>query len=170
MKLSETIPMLKGLWTVTLRDARTRAIVDQRVDIPNTFTNKGKWLFLKLLANQAGVIGAKHIAIGTDDGTILPLAATNTTLGAEIDSGAEGREVIAITTLTENGSPYKAIFSAFWDANTPGSNYTIEEIGLYGDSTMVKDDGYLVSRILLSPPVTKNTGQHTLDVDYTLEF
>lgn len=99
----------------------------------------------------------RYIAIGEDNGTILPLAATNTTLGDEVyripivsKLRTGTGELTSRSTLTADEPNYLLIGSGdIGDVN-------IEEIGLFAgnalpwDGGVGKDTGLLVSRILWS--------------------
>lgn len=82
--LKKTIKTIEKI-RVTVRDLDGK-IIEQTV-LKNTITNLLFNLYRDALAGDLGNVDdleIRRLAIGNDDGTILPLAVTNTTLGNEI--------------------------------------------------------------------------------------
>jgi len=79
----------RGWLTIELRDADGK--IKYKKIKKNTLTNTGFAASAARLMDNTTEAAFDYIAVGTDDGTILPLAAGNTALGAEIvDPGGAG--------------------------------------------------------------------------------
>ena len=127
--------------------------------IRNAFTTLGKQLILKLLGKKISITGLEYIAIGTG-------AAAST-----IDLDTEVARAPVIFTSTPGATDKFMIYSAYFDPDNPGSDYTISEIGIFGNgATSVADSGDMLSSNVVSPTIPKDTGFDALVVDYTLSF
>lgn len=131
----------------------------ETTSITNVFTTIGKQLILRLLGKKIGITGLEYIGIGTG------AAAGQTALDTEV-----ARAEIIYTSVITGASKYM-VFSAYFDPDMPATDETISEIGIFGNgATNTKDSGDMLSANTVSPTVTKETGYHSLVVDYTLNF
>lgn len=120
-----------------------------------TVIDSGLDLILSLLAQESGKTGISVGAIGT--GTPTSLA-----LGNEV-----GRRTIAGISDASKGK----IFSTFYGADYPTTEYTIAEVALIGDgATETANTGTTVAVTSISPTIVKTPGTHTLTIDYTLSY
>lgn len=86
-------------------------------------TNKGKEISARRLKGEG--TEPKYIAWGTDDGTILPLAITNTELGAAASETRATGTTSIVTTTTTNDT-YRVVGTL-----TASAPRAIKEVGLY---------------------------------------
>jgi len=137
--MSEHVGMVDRLEVYHIRDGQ---IIDQRITPPHAnrwwmkkLTQLLSWLGIKKwtvdLVTNAGkttvaqLIGGAftYVAIGTDDGTLLPLDATNTALGAEAD-----RQVATVTYETTNVTNDTIRLDATFNFTTPTA---VQESGVF---------------------------------------
>ena len=79
--------------------------IKQQFTVPNLVVSAGKNVIANKLVGGAEAI-MSHMAVGTDNGTILPLATSNTQLGAQLGS----RVALTSQTATNNVVTYSATF------------------------------------------------------------
>ncbi|MDM5333439.1 phage tail protein [Ureibacillus composti] len=81
----------------------------------------------------------KYIGLGKDDGTILPLDASNTRLGNEVE-----RKVFTKIETDGTGRVKRTV-----NINSAEGNFHIKEIGIFAGSTATSDinSGILVARV-----------------------
>lgn len=168
--VKQALPLLQGNFRIRkYRNVRSVSVGKQGIVVDgdlvetihrcNTFTLVGKQLALKLLAKKIGITGLEYIAIGTG------AAGGTVALDTEV-----GRSPI-IFTSTISGSDKYIIHSCYFEPDTPGSTYTISEIGIFGDgATGVVDTGVMLAANVIAPTVQKEVGIDSLVVDYTLSF
>ena len=130
---------------ITVRDLEGK--ITERVTLKNTITNLLFNLYRDALAGDWGNIldaKIKHIAIGDDDGTALPLAVTNVALGNEVFRVALTDEDVSVT------AQYTTVFYLAPDEAVG----TIEELGWYAGTASIdwgggagKDTGTLIARV-----------------------
>lgn len=118
---------IKGKFIIKKFDADGNLIETREVD--NVITNAGKTEVAGLIcADQAASYTAfDYIAIGTDDGTTLPVDATNTALGAEVMRQAATGTLVT-TSVTNDTMQLQATFNFT-------SSYAITEAGVFNDAT-----------------------------------
>lgn len=90
-------------------------------------TNKGKEITAKRIKGEG--TEPKYIAWGTDDGTILPLAITNTILGAAAPEARTSGTSSVVTTTTTNDT-YRVVGTL-----TATAARAIKEVGLFDAAT-----------------------------------
>lgn len=109
------------------------------VKFPNLITDK--WLNTVADATMGNVtdLEFKYIALGKDDGTILPLAPSNTQLGNEVE-----RKPFTKVEKTATGIVKRTV-----NINSEEGNFHIKEIGIFAGSTATSDlnSGILVARV-----------------------
>ena len=159
-KFLKTIPLkgkvtMKGVWTITIRDAVTGQIKRQHV-FENLIPTTGRNNVAKALAGDLSAIAEAEInftSLGTD-----ATAPTNgdTKLGTETF-----RKSVASSTSSGN----QLFVTAFYTA--PEVSGTFDEAGLHINGTGAADSGILFSRVTFSPAVVKSASE-TLTVDYTV--
>lgn len=159
-KFLKSIPIkgkvtMKGVWTITIRDAVTGRIKRQYVQ-ENLIPTVGRNNVAKALAGELATIEEAEInftSLGTD-GT----APTNsdTQLIAEAF-----RKAVASTTTSGN----QLFVTAFYTA--PEVSGTFAEAGLHINGTITPNSGILFSRVTFSPAITKSVSE-TLTVDYVV--
>lgn len=154
-KLVGERPQMKGVWTITIRDAATGAIKRKYV-FENLIPTVGRNNVAKALAGDLSAISEAEVnftSLGTD-----ATAPTNgdTKLGTETF-----RKAVASATSSSN----QLFVTAFYTA--PEVSGTFSEAGLHIDGTGATDSGILFSRVIFSPAVTKSVSE-TLTVDYTV--
>jgi hypothetical protein len=166
----EKLPQLKGTYRIrryvnvrSVKYTKKGIVVDgdfiDEVKFTNVFTTIGKQLTLKLLGKKIGVTGLEYIALGTG------AAASTTDLDTE-----RVRETVGFYS-DPSGSEVFMVFSAYLGPDTPGTTYTFTEIGIFGNgATAVVDSGDMLASNGISPGVQKETGLHSLIVDYTLSY
>lgn len=150
---------IKGEFEIKrIRNGRVVEIVKSN----NIITQNGITLVADLLGRKFNTVGLCYIAIGTDDGTSLPLDNTNTSLGNEI-----GRQPITSYSSSYSAPNIIGVYSAFFDANYPSSSvdYTIKEVGSFSSGTLELNTGTLFNRSTLASPVTKVGGTDSLIID-----
>ena len=112
-------------------------------EIKNLVTTVGLGMVIDFFQGLVADGEIKDMAVGSDDGTILPLALTNTTLGAETDRWTMTTQAEASTT-----SLLSIVYIPPADAV-----YQIEEIGWFAGPAadgVGPDTGIMVSRVLYS--------------------
>lgn len=139
---------IKGYLTIkTFKDGE---LIRESGPIPNKVVSSdtyGRNLILRQLTGDTTYpIVIDSVAFGDDDGTILPIADSNTALGNSLVTGIS----ITDTTIT-NDELEIDVFVA--DASLADDDY--KEIGFFCN-------GRLFSRIIISPTYTKATGEDTL--------
>lgn len=118
-----------------------------------TFLDSGLDLVLSMLAQESGKTGISVGAIGTGTPTTLAL-------GNEV-----GRKALAGVSNTTDGK----IFTIFYPADYPTTEYTIAEVALLGDgATETTGTGTTIATTSISPSILKSPGTHTLTIDYRL--
>ena len=130
MSLSTEITIV-GFVKLEVVDARGELVACERVR--NTVTNGGLNVMRDLLLGSVGQY-PRAIAGGTDDGTALPLAATNTALGAEVF-----RKIILRRDSSDKTAKFQTIL-----LTTEGNGSTYEEVGLF--TSTADDAAILVAR------------------------
>jgi len=111
-----------GELTIKLYDAVGN--IKQQILVPNLVVTVGKNLIAdRLIGTNSSVMS--HMAVGTDTGAILPLAASNTALGSQLGS----RAALTSTTRSNNVITY----TSEWDAGV--STGAITEAGVFNAST-----------------------------------
>lgn len=92
-----------GSLDITLYDAEYN--VKEQFTVPNLVVTAGKNVIAsRLIGTTSGVMS--HMAVGTDSGAILPLATSNTELGAQLGA----RIALASSTAAGNVVTYTATF------------------------------------------------------------
>lgn len=94
-----------GSLDITLFDADHN--VKQQFTVPNLVVSSGKNVIAARLVGTTKDM-MTHMAVGTDNGTILPLAAANTELGAQLDA----RRALTASTVLNNVVTFSATFAA----------------------------------------------------------
>lgn len=118
-----------------------------------TFLDSGLDLVLSFLAQESGKTGVSIGAIGIGSPTTLAL-------GNEV-----GRKTLAGVSNTTDGK----IFTTFYSADYPTSEYTIAEVALIGDgATEATGTGTTIATTSITPSILKSPGTHTLTIDYKL--
>lgn len=146
---------MKGVWTITIRDAVTGRIKRQYVQ-ENLIPTSGRNNVARALAGELSTIAEAEInftSLGTD-GT--PPTNSDTQLGVEVF-----RKAVASTTTSGN----QLFVTAFYTA--PEVSGTFAEAGLHINGTGTINSGILFSRVTFSPAVTKSASE-TLTVDYVV--
>lgn len=117
--------------------------IKEQVVVPNMVVTSGKEAIADRLIDTSTAV-MSHMAIGTDNGTILPLAASNTNLGN-----------IAGSRITFSGSPSRTGAVVTYSATFgPGvSTGAITEAGIFNAST----GGDMLCRTIF-PVVNKEAG------------
>ncbi|MFJ8268536.1 phage tail protein [Peribacillus asahii] len=110
------------------------------VKFPNLITDA--WLNTVRDATMSATpmdLQIKYIALGKDDGTILPLAPSNTRLGNEVE-----RKVF--TKIEKDGT---GVVKRTVNINSAEGNFHIKEIGIFAGSvaTSALNSGILVARV-----------------------
>jgi hypothetical protein len=107
--------------------------------IKNLITDGALNLIRDALDGTVTDLTLKYLALGTDDGTTLPLANTNTKLGAEAFRKAFTKQAVQGTGVLES-----TVYIAPTEANV-----NIREIGIFAgaNATTTADSGILVSRV-----------------------
>jgi len=154
-KLIDEGPQMKGVWTITIRDAATGKVKRKHV-FENLIPTVARNNVAKALAGDLSTLPEAEInftSLGTD-----ATAPTNgdTTLGTETF-----RKAVASTTSSGN----QLFVTAFYTA--PEVSGTFSEAGLHINGTGAVDSGILFSRVVFSPAVTKSVSE-TLTVDYVV--
>lgn len=149
---------LKGVYKITIRDAKTNKI--KRVyEFENIIPTVGRTLIANNLTdnNPDNDMLINYVALGT--GTGSP-ANGDTALGTEVY-----RNSTASRTNASNIGYVTGFFSATEDSGT------YYEAGLFSDATETTDSGILVSRVLLNAPtgITKSLTE-TLTLDWTIQI
>ena len=111
-----------GALEITLYDSNHN--VKQQVSVPNLVVTVGKNVIADRLIDASTSV-MSHMAVSEDAGVILPLATSNTALGAQIGS----RVVLTNVTRTNNVITYSAEFA---DGVSTGA---IVEAGIFNAST-----------------------------------
>jgi hypothetical protein len=111
-----------GALEITLYDSNRN--VKQQVSVPNLVVSVGKNVIADRLIDASTAV-MSHMAVGEDAGIILPLATSNTDLGAMLDS----RVVLTNVSRTNNVITYTA---EFVDGVSTGA---IVEAGIFNAST-----------------------------------
>lgn len=94
-----------GALDITLYDNKNN--IKEQISVPNLVVTVGKNVIAdRLIGTSKSVMS--HMGVGTDDGTILPLAASNTALGASLDD----RQPLVNISRTNNVVTYTASFAA----------------------------------------------------------
>lgn len=120
----------------------------------NQITDVGRNLMADALAEQDNVGASvtsfriRYVSLGSDAASILPLAASNTTLGAE-----KFRKAPASTARPSTGQRTTTAYIAPAEACSSGgtgTNFTIQEIGFHAgvSATATTDSGIMVARVL----------------------
>jgi len=154
-KLIDEGHTLKGVWTITIRDALTGKIKRKHV-FENIIPTMGRNAVARSLAGEAATLAEIEVnetALGT--GSTAP-ANGDTTLETETF-----RKAIASSTSSGN----QLFLTAFYTA--PEVSGTFEEAALFINGTGAPDSGVLFSRVVFSPAVTKSASE-TLTVDYVV--
>ncbi len=148
--LEKTINLIKimGYIRITVRDLEGNIL--ERVVLKNTITNLLFNLYRDALAGDLGNIEdlkIERFAIGDDDGTILPLAITNTTLG---------NEIYRMDTPTSTSKPAIGQYQTVWylPPAIPAGGGWIREVGIFSGTAAAvwgggagKDSGTLMARV-----------------------
>lgn len=98
--------------------------IKQQFTVPNLVVSAGKNVIANKLIGGSNAI-MSHMAVGTDNGTILPLATSNTQLGAQVGS----RIALTSQTATNNVVTYSATFG------TGVSTGALTEAGIFNAAT-----------------------------------
>lgn len=98
--------------------------IKQKINVPNLVVTTGKNLIASRLIGTTSAI-MSHMAVGSDGGTILPLATSNIQLGTQIGA----RVPLTSTTILENVVTYTAEFG------TGVSTGAIVEAGIFNAAT-----------------------------------
>ena len=98
--------------------------IKQQFTVPNLVVSAGKNVIANKLIGGANAV-MSHMAVGTDNGTILPLATSNTQLGAQLGS----RVALTSSTATNNVVTYSATFG------TGVSTGALVEAGIFNAAT-----------------------------------
>lgn len=164
---------MKGIWTFTLRDAKTNEIIKQEKN-DNDITYLGVGYVLDNAIGRTNVAnfgaGSTWIAVGTGSETFSNWAST---LGTEVSgAGNLGR----VVTTTEARSGYKAIISTSF--NTTVGSGALDEAGIfvkgYGSGnalltpTDAKDSGMLFNKVVMGTINKDDT--NTLQIDVEVNF
>ena len=112
-----------GNLDIVLYDANYR--VKQSLSVPNIVTTGGKGIIASRLIGTTPAV-MSHMAIGTDNGTVLPLAAGNTALGTALGA----RVALATPTVSTNVVTYSATFTTAYSG-------AITEAGIFNALTGV---------------------------------
>jgi len=144
----DEITRVIGHIRITVRDLEGN-ILEQTV-LKNTITNLLFNLYRDALAGALGNIDdlkIERFAIGNDDGTILALAATNTTLG---------NEIYRIDTPTSTDATVIGQYQTVWylPPSVPAGGGWIREVGIFSGILAAvwgggagKDSGTLMARV-----------------------
>ena len=151
---------INGIVTITLRDD-DGCIIQERTQY-NALVDLGKNLLLNRLINNTEIDPITYIAVGIGS--------------SEIDSGETGmqgevaRRGAIYTKSTTATLDLK--LSAYFESDYPVlSDYEISEVALYGGAATVESGtGTIVARVLISNPITKQRGTHSVTVDYHLAW
>lgn len=111
-----------GALEITLYDVNRN--VKQQLSVPNLVVTVGKNVIADRLIDTSTSV-MSHMAVGTDNGTILPLAASNIELGDQLDA----RVPLTNITRSNNVITYTAEFT---DGVSTGA---ITEAGIFNAST-----------------------------------
>ncbi len=137
-----------GYIRITVRDLEGNIL--ERVVLKNTITNLLFNLYRDALAGDLvhkDDLKIMRFAIGDDDGTILPLAVTNTTLG---------NEIYRIDTPTSTSKPAIGRYRTVWylPPAIPAGGGWIREVGIFSGTAAAvwgagagKDSGTLMARV-----------------------
>ena len=147
---------LKGIWKITIRDAKTGKI--KRVyHEENIIPTVGRTMIANNLTASSpdDVLRINYTALGTGSTAV---ANGDTTLVTE---------TYRTTTGSSTNANNIAYVTAFYTAAEDSGTY--KEAGLFCDATASANNGILFSRVLLNAPsgITK-TVTETLTIDYTI--
>lgn len=115
---------------------------DESSDAFKQITNGGLEAMNRLLVEDVSPSGTRvqAVAIGGDDGSTLPLAATNTALGDEFLAAdgftlARGEEITGptVSLATVNVTDDTVVVTSEWEVTAPDSQVDVEEVGLFDD-------------------------------------
>lgn len=126
--------------------------------------NSGLAECTRLMASGGGGVKWRAMALDADDGTTLPLAATNTQLGAEITTGGAERKDfgdVTITLETTNVADDTLRFSTLW---TFTQDHTIWGFGV-GNNANANTDDLLLRQLFAAAYDALATDVFGLDVD-----
>lgn len=119
--INDTLKIV-GRLDIVLRDSNGN--IKETRNIPNLVVAAGKNVIAaRLIGNTPSVM--THMAVGADNGTILPVATSNTALGAQLDS----RVVLTAVSVLNNVVTYNAEF------DIGESTGAITEAGIFNDAT-----------------------------------
>lgn len=141
-----------GNLDVVLYDAEHR--IKRAFSVPNRVVTAGKIVIAgRLIGTSPGVM--THMAVGTDNGSILTLADSNSALGAQIGS----RVVLTSSTVSAN----VVTFTATFGAGVPtGGTLEIVEAGIFNAST----DGSMLCRTIF--PVINKEPNDVLTINWNV--
>ena len=126
----------QGTIRVIVRSAKTGRFIGGKV-INNTITNGGKDALVNALGGSAAQIS--YVEVGSDDGTILPLSATNTALG-----NAQFRKAVTSSSNIGTGQRKTTLYLTPSECNS----FTIKEIGWFIGGSATLGSGTLLARVL----------------------
>lgn len=120
----------------------------ERYEWHNQICDTGRNLIADILgARTTTGLNISYVALGSDNGTITPVATTNTQLGAE-----QFRKAYTSSARSATGANQTIGYIAPNEACSSGgtgTNFTINEIGWFaGAATSTANSGILVARIL----------------------
>jgi hypothetical protein len=113
--------------------------VIRRDSFKNLITNGALNTLRDVLEGSATDIEIKYFALGTDDGTTLPLDANNTSLGSE-----QFRKLV-----TKQTKPSTGVLESTVNINATEAVFNIREIGVFGGSsaTSTLNSGTMIARV-----------------------
>jgi len=151
----------KGELTLELRDKHGN--LKYKKTHRNLIVDDGKEIFVDRVAGLSSQQEIVAVALGSDDGTTLPLDASNTALGAE--PGTLTGTVRKATTNSRVGSNIARFQATFGAGEAIGA---ITESGLFCDTTKGGANDKMACRVIFSP-VNKGSSA-TLTATWEITF